>query len=316
LSDKPEEVKVGFPVDAEAENGNDIDDYAFVARDEKETYSVKFDVVERTPKSAPGDSGSIFSWKMHFSPRETRTLTVTYQIAISEGLGSTGTEKFSGEMTPADREWYRTREQFGAFRPERLDLALVREAGYITSTGSSWSGNVQSATFTLLTDSFERKIDQDGIPGFAEQSKIETPRTPPFPLQHPMWFRQITPAGWKAVNGGVQWRYTNYKPKDNIGVSYFMTQLPKAPEDVDKFVDWFLKRLEPTDSPVAELIRTRDVVLATYGKEPEDSLTKRFVEEQLWYAPRKDFSFASLSETQKAVLAKLDARIEFAKAQK
>jgi hypothetical protein len=324
LSDQPEEVQVGFPVESSVvpqdEHTSSADlsawvkDYHFNARDEKNTYPVEF--VRRKPKDGPNEFGSIFTWKMQFAPRETRTLIVTYQIAISMGLASTGKEDGMGKMTPEAREWYRTRSQSGAFRPERLDLALMRGAGYITSTGSSWSGNVESATFTLITDSFEQKLEQNGIPGFAEQSQIEAPRTPPFPLQHPMWFRKITPDGWKAVKGGLQWSYRNYKPKDSIGVAYYLTQLPNAPEDVDKFVDWFLKRLEPTDSAVVDLIRVKDVVLATYGKEPEDSLTKRFVEDQLWYAPRKDFSYSSLNTAQKSVLANLDARIEIAKGKK
>lgn len=324
LSDKPEEVQVGFPVESsvvpEDQRNSSVDlsawvkDYQFNARDEKNTYPVEF--VRRKPKNGPNEFGSIFTWKMHFAPKETRTLTVTYQIAISLGLGSTGKEEDMGEMTPAAKEWYRTRSQSGAFRPERLDLALVREVGYITSTGSSWSGNVESATFALIMDAFEQKVEQNGIPGFAEQSHPEPPRTPPFPLQHPMWFRRISPDGWKAVQGGVQWIYTDYKPKDSIEAAYYMTQLPKAPEDVDKFVDWFLTRLESNDSAVADLIRVKDVVLATYGKEPEDGITRWFVEDQLWYAPRKDFSFASLSEAQKAVLFKIDARIETAKGKK
>ena len=324
LSDKPEEIQVGFPVESSVEpqdEGNSsadlnnwVKNYLFNARDEKNIYPVEF--VRRKPKNGPDEFGSIFTWKMHFAPREIRTLTVTYQIAISLGLGSTGKEEIWGEMTPSSKEWFRTREKIGAFRPERLDLALVREAGYITSTGSSWSGNVESATFTLLTDAFEKKLGLNGIPGFEEQSHPEPPRTAPFPLPHPMWFRQIAPAGWKAVNGGVQWSYSNYKPKDSIGVNYFMTQLPRVPEDVDKFVDWFLTRLDPTDSVIADLIRARDVVLATYGKEPEDSLTKRFVEDQLWYAPQKDFSLANLSTEQKSVIAKLNARIEIAKVKK
>lgn len=324
LSDQPEEVQVGFPVESsvvpqdERTSSADlsawIKDYQFNARDEKNTYPVEF--VRRKPKDGPNEFGSIFNWKMHFAPRETKTLTVTYQIAISMGVASTSKEDGIGKMTPEAREWYRTRSQSGAFRPERLDLALMRGTGYITSTGSSWSGNVKSATFTLLSDSFEQKIDQNGIPGFAEQSNIKAPRTPPFPLQHPMWFRRISPDGWKAVQGGVQWIYTDYKPKDCIEAAYYMTQLPKAPEDVDKFVDWFLKRLGPTDSVVNDLIRARDVVLATYGKEPEDSMTRRFVEDQLWYAPQNNFSLASLSESQKSMIAKLDARIEIAKGKK
>lgn len=337
LSDKPEEVQVGFPVESSVEPldesnssadlNNWIKDYQFNARDEKNIYSVEF--VRRKPKNGPNEFGSIFTWKMQFAPREIRTLTVTYQIAISMGLASTNKNVDGGTMSPDAKDWYRTRWHYGAFRPETLDLALMRGTGYITSTGSSWSGNVELATFTLITDSVDKQMNQDGIPGFADESNPASKRIPPFPLEHPIWFRKITPTGWKPVKGGVQWSYKDYKPKDSIEVSYYFTQLPKAPEDVDKFVDWFLSRLkttdpyaaklnqqEPTDSVAAELIRVRDVILAVYGKEPSDSLTKRFVEEQLWYAPLKDYSYASLSETQKAVLAKLDARIEIAKGMK
>jgi hypothetical protein len=82
---------------------------------------------------------------------------------------------------------------------------------------------------------------------------------------------------------------------------------------VNKFANWFTKRLKPGVSVADELTRVKEVLLATYGKEPEDSLTRRFVEDQLWYAPRKNFSAENLSETQKAVLEKLDARIALAK---
>jgi hypothetical protein len=93
-------------------------------------------------------------------------------------------------------------------------------------------------------------------------------------------------------------------------------RFPEAPDEVDVFVDGFLKRLMPSDSAVEELERARDVLLATYGKEPADSITKRFAEHQLWYAPRKNFSMADLNAAQKAVLARLDARIAMAKATK
>jgi hypothetical protein len=196
---------------------------------------------------------------------------------------------------------------------------LLEEAGYITSTGSSWAGNVESATFTLLTVPFERYLNYRGV---TEEAPSETgsikdaQRESPFPVKHPWWFRQITPGGWKEVNGGVQWSYKDYKPKDSIAVKYYMTQFPKLSGDVDVFVDSFLKRLAKSDSSVAELTKARDVLLATYGKEPEDRSTKTFVEGQLWYAPRNNFSMASLSETQKAVIDKLDARIALAKAVK
>jgi hypothetical protein len=53
----------------------------------------------------------------------------------------------------------------------------------------------------------------------------------------------------------------------------------------------------------------RQVLLATYGKEPDDITAKEFASTQLWYSPRSDFSITDLTSAQKAVLSKLDARI-------
>ena len=70
LSDKSEEVEVGFPVDSEfalqsdpvstTESSEWVLNYAFIARDEKDTYHVEF--VQRKPQKGPGEFGSIFSW--------------------------------------------------------------------------------------------------------------------------------------------------------------------------------------------------------------------------------------------------------------
>jgi hypothetical protein len=323
LSDKPEEVQVGFPVESGVEPENEpgssaaelsewVKEYAFAARDEKNTYPVEF--VHRKPKNGPGEFGSVFTWKINFQPNETKTLIVTYQINMSMSVASTSKDENTQKMTQASEDWFRTRSASGgAFQPEVLDLALARDAGYITSTGSSWSGNVETATFTLITDSFERNLERNGIPENAAQPDKETQRPAPFPLQQPWWFRQVAPEGWKPVKGGVQWSYRDYKPKDAIEVRYFLTQLPNTPDDVDKFATWFTKKLKPGVSVADELTRVKDVLLAIYGKEPADSLTRRFVEDQLWYAPLKTFSMANLSETQKAMLEKLDVRITLAK---
>jgi hypothetical protein len=315
LSDKPEEVQVGFPVDSEfarqsepvspTDSNEWVLGYAFIARDEKDTYHVEF--VQRKPKAGPGEFGSIFSWKMHFEPKETKTLSISYHIPMSMGLVTTAKDEGHHGLGS------------GAFRMETLDLAMLEEAGYITSTGSSWAGNVETATFTLITDPFEKYLNHRGvieeIPRDVDSEEAAQHESP-FPVQHPWWFKKIVPVGWKEVKGGVQWSYKNYKPNDSINIQYYMTQFPAVPAEVDAFVDRFLKRLAPSVSAADELIRARDVLLATYGKEPEDSLTKRFVEEQLWYAPRTDFSISNLSATQKAVLEKLDARIASAKGAK
>ncbi len=168
---------------------------------------------------------------------------------------------------------------------------------------------MELARFTVITDIFEQSIAHNGLPADATQPNKEIQRPAPFPLHQPWWFRQIEPEGWSTVKGGVQWNYKDYKPKDAIAVSYFLTTLPKSPEDVDTFADWFLKRLKPGVSAADELTRVKNVLLATYGKEPEDSLTRHFVEEEMWYSPRKDLSMANMNAKQRAQLEKMIRRI-------
>ena len=47
--------------------------------------------------------------------------------------------------------------------PEFLDTGMQEMAGYITSTGSSWSGNVKTATFTVITEPFESYLERRGV---------------------------------------------------------------------------------------------------------------------------------------------------------
>jgi len=313
-SDQPEEVEVGFPVDSEfakdsspvspADSASWVLGYSFIARDANETYHVEF--VRRKPKDGPGEFASLFTWKMRFTPQETRTLTVSYEMPISMGLITT--EK---EEQPSANPSVRSPDS-GVFHIEALDLGIMEQAGYITSTGSSWAGNVESATFTVYTDRFEKYLNYRGV--------VEAPVTKgaadnaeggenPFPIQHPWWFRTISPNGWKPVDGGIQWRYGNYKPQDPIVVRYYMTEFPQAAADVDTFVNRILKGLEKGESEVTALAESREVLLATYGRQPTDPDALRYVEGQLWYTPRKDFSMTSLNSAQRAVVDALDARI-------
>lgn len=312
LSDKPETVQIGFPVDSQFAGGREsttdakaissewVSEYAFSARDETATYSVDF--VSREPQKGPGEFGSVFVWKMEFAPNETRTLDVSYHIPISMGLGTTRKDEGAGSM---DR---------GAFGMEQLDLTMMEMVGYITSTGSSWEGNVEKASFRVITAPFEKYISHRGVADEPspdpDQAEKEYAHESPFPADHPWWFRELSPTGWKEIEGGVEWDYTDYKPKDPILISYYLTQLPQKPSEVDEFVERFLKRLGPNTVPRLELTRVRDVVLASYGKAPDDPATLDFVKAQRWYAPRKDFSMESLSVSQRQVVEKLNAKIK------
>jgi hypothetical protein len=230
------------------------------------------------------------------------------------------------------------------FQQELLNLGTEEIVGYVTSTGSSWAGNVKSATFTVVTAPFERYLDVRGIaeeppthPGEMLDKEKEIERKS-FPVQHPWWFRRISPGGWKAVENGVQWHYEEYKPHDPIVVTYTMTEFPTLPNEVPAFVDQFLENLsdvgsslsprqqldfllKPPDSgngrhgrsavpEVVALQQLKQLLLATYGLEPADESVKRHVASQIWYEPQKNFSIDNLTKTQTAILKQIDARIE------
>jgi hypothetical protein len=171
---------------------------------------------------------------MNFAPRESRTLKVSYHIPMSMGLVSTG----------RDEQAIKSSRPTGVLAQELVVLAQMEMVGYITSTGSSWSGNVESATFTVYSKPFERYFERRGI---TEENTADLPTEDAerfkssFPVQHPWWFRQITPAGWNEVKGGVQWQYKDFKPKDPIEIRYYMTQLPIRPEEVGPFLEQALR---------------------------------------------------------------------------
>ncbi|HMD71640.1 MAG TPA: hypothetical protein VKF41_09880 [Bryobacteraceae bacterium] len=312
LTGKPVEVQAGFPVDSEFArdrgpvSANDSKDwvlrYGFIARDGETTYHVDF--VRREPKSAPDEFSSLFVWKMKFDAGQTRTLDVQYRIPMAVALASTRKEETGDFLHP----------DFAAMAG--LDGGMFEAAGYVTSTGSSWAGTVEEATFTLITEPFERYLNQRGWEDSAPVSRSpETAREAEtqFPVHHPWWFRTITPDGWEKVEGGVQWRYKDFKPKNPIGVSYFETQFPRLPEEVAPFVKRVRKAAGTAGEQQAKLAWVHQILLATYGKEPEDASARSFAAGQLWYAPRKDFSMSDLSDAQKAVLKELDARIASAR---
>jgi hypothetical protein len=281
-----------------------VSEYSFIARDEASTYHVEF--VRRKPKEGPGEFTELFTWNMSFAPLETRTLAVQYRIPMTMGLISTRKDDNTHRL-PA-----------GPLEQELLNIGMEEVVGYITSTGSSWAGNVESAKFTVITEPFERYLDVRGMgeepqgDNDEKQDEDAARDREAFPVRHPWWFRTISPAGWKAVDRGVQWTYKDYKPKDSIVICYYMTEFPRLPEEVSPFVDQFLKNLSAAD-PAVDLGRLKQLLLATYGKEPEDEVVKQHVSGQLWYQPHKEFRMESLSKTQKAMLDQLDVRI--AKAQ-
>jgi hypothetical protein len=312
LTAKPVEVQVGFPVDSQfapkrepippADATDWVLRYGFIARDERATYHVDF--VYRPPKG-PGEAGSLFVWKMHFEGKQTRTLTVQYRIPIAVALAGTEAEATLRELLGHPETHFAV--------SAGLDGAVLEMAGYVTATGSSWAGKVEKATFTVFTRAFERYLNQRGSVESAPEDSPAHQADAADWVQHPWWFRQITPTGWQKVEGGIEWRYQDFKPKEPIAISYYVTRFPRAPEDVPIFVRSLRKALGNAPDWQPKLQMVREILLATYGKQPESASARAFAERQIWYAPRKDFSLGDLTAAQQAVLKAFDAQIAEAK---
>jgi hypothetical protein len=309
LTNSTEDVQVGFPVDSEFARRRERDEtaeskqnwvlnYGFIALDEKTTYRVEF--VRRNPKS-PDEFRTVFVWKMNFGPHEVRKLRVIYHMPMTTGLVSTEREDWNTRSVPPE-----------ALSAELVTVADMEVAGYITSTGSSWSGNVENAVFSVYLDGFEHYLDRRGM---TERDVTSMPTEEAeqykesFPVSRPWWFRDVSPSGWKPVEGGIQWQYENYKPQDPITVAYYITQIPKTAFEVHPFVEHYLKSVRQKDSVQAGLSQLREFILATFGKEPDDPTVRSFAAAQKWYSPQKDFSLAKLSSEQRGVLDALDQEI-------
>ena len=92
LTAKPTTIQAGFPLDSqfagEYEKQSPTTDlvlnYRFIARDEKTTYHVRFAAHDSEKKFS-----RLFLWDMAFDGKETKTLSVAYQLGMSQGVVST-----------------------------------------------------------------------------------------------------------------------------------------------------------------------------------------------------------------------------------
>ncbi len=319
LTDKTAKVQVGFPVDSQfakqpyPRNRKTAKEwvlqYAFIARDEKNTYHVDF-----TRQDMQKKFQAIFTWEMSFAPGETKNLTVQYTLTMSMTLAHTG----------KNHDYYKVPK----WRWKHVvNGGILEYFGYVTETGSSWAGKVQKATFTVVTGPFEKYLDwrgmlEEGVDDLTEEVKKKMARR--FPIQSPWWFRKIIPEGWKPVKisdvDAIRWEHTDFKPREPIAVRYYYTLLPRFAKDVDLFIDTFFnpKRYEMEGDPgekispviFADLVSMKEIMLATYGKKPKDKIAREFAENQVWYNPKKDFSMMDLTAEQRAILKAFDRRIK------
>ena len=305
LTDKAADLQVGFPIDSQfarlpkVPTNKDVDwvgQYSFNARDDVNTYHVDF--LQKAAENTNEHYSVIFTWKMSLQRKETRTLTVQYRIPMSVGLAATDKRGLGPAWAESkDHPWMRL-----------ISTGMAEFGGYTTETGSSWSGNVEKATFKVITLPFEQYLHHRGL---FETDSVEMQKmlAEDYPVHNAFTYCDVKPAGSKPVEDGIQWQYEDFKPKDAISFAYYQIQFPRAKADVDPWVDAIVRDIPDAHQQAAELSIVRQILLATYGQEPTDPTARNFAENQIWYAPNKDFTISKLAEDQQAVLVELDRRV-------
>ena len=299
LTDEEVEIQVGFPLTAQlhgytsAENYDEIElvqRHRFIARDDVETYHVRFVARDEEDRFR-----RLFLWKMEFAPGETKTLHVSYGMNMSVMLHVTC-------KPDAEREYGRRGSETSWMRD--LDAAMLQFFGYVTETGASWAGEIESARFRIATQFYEHDLRRRGwdepIPG-------EPPPNPGLRAGPKLWHRTIEPGGgtpWVLREGdppvGTEWVLEPFEPGPVITVRYFHTLFPRSPDAMRNFA----RRLAAEED--ADLGQLREIVLAWHGIEAQSESVRAFVEDQVWYEPSQGKTEEDLSTQEAALLAAID----------
>lgn len=303
ISSEPVTMNVGFPIDSPMTSGqvanlstpaqltSFIVDLGFIVRDESQTYHVQ------VARDGWIPIRYVLHWKMKLKPDETRTLHIRYQLPLSFTLASTRRDE------DEDRESMSALERL-------LECAFQVFFAYVTETGSSWAGPIESARFSVefkdLKESLSRKTftELSGEPPKEEERK-------PFWSRRPRLFVKVSPEGVVSrCDDAAEWYFTPYKPGEPIVVRLWLTWIPNHPAHLQRFI----KALYETSKPAREdLVKLKEVLLCSLGKPAQTKNVAAIVNRYVWYEPKKDFDEKLLSKSQREMLRLLDEMIAEAK---
>lgn len=301
LTAKPVTIQVGFPLDSQwAQEGREkrnstelVLDYRFLARDEKNTYHVRF-----VPADSQKKFFQLFVWDMAFDGAETKVLHIGYQLSMSQALSSTRKDfRVTGGLVKHEKRWHAT-----------LETCFVEFLQYVTETGKSWAGPIEHATFHIETAGLAECVKRRPLlpfdPPDPKPNMEEWEYGSYFPMKTGAFYQRIEPDGGKvdAKTGVTTWEYRPFKAGAPFALAYYIVAIPATAADCDCWVRQVLGK-KPSKADLAEL---REIAAAFYGIAPQSASAKKFVEQQIWYHPKNGFCEAQLSEEQRAVLKRLD----------
>jgi hypothetical protein len=263
---------------------------------------------------------------MSFAANETRTVNVAYEIPMAMAAGDTTKDSAVRYAKP----WY-----------QRLTICIYEGLEYVTVTGQSWAGPIHKAKFTVEAAGFERYLaDRCIIEGRSptreelaeakngykeEAAQLEEsirngdadgdPATLRTYLKNSTWlnlfdwhvkdcliYRQVSPKDWREKDGQIVWEFKDYRPKEPIAISYFLTVLPKTAERVPSFIESLFDD-SPTGDDLSDL---REIYLAWWGVPPKSKSVREFVSDQRWYSPKDGMTPDKLTAEEKAVVAAIE----------
>lgn len=316
-SAKPVRIQAGFPLDREPRLIEQDDTDAvlaahFIARGANNTYHVRHVAGDPQSKYA-----HVFLWDMEFAAGQTRTLHVGYLLPMS--FAAFTTRKMDDPMKALappqyEKPWH-----------ARIEACMVMHFSYITETGQSWAGSIEHATFRVRNTGFEHSLRK--LPEYVGANPADLPAGVELPEEALMdgfvfglklgtvW-PKILPAGWKASYipeispgepkpshepDGIQWHFQDYKPGPRLEFTYYLVGFPATAADCGPWVRCVLGNTRNK----ADVLELREITAAFFGVPPQTAAVQRLAEQQVWYNPQSTVREAELSESQRAILARL-----------
>ncbi len=326
---KPVDIQVGFPLGRTSKvdpkwqepSSNPISDYSFTARDGRQTYYVRYEAADSQKKFR-----KILLWEMTFASKESKTVVVRYKIPVSPTFGAFTPSLFDSALINTSSSKLSSDqllELFAMRNPLReFGFCDSYEFAYVTETGRSWAGPIESATFRLNDQQFQKDLNDS----FQKEATLnrnrpstDATRGPDLQLAEIFKtpFRTVSPEGWKpasmpAVSASgttaasepncLVLKYDNYEPKQPLVFHYYGLPFPQKADECEEWIRTALGQ-EPKQSVVLEL---RELLAAFFGVPPKSETVKDFASTQVWFTPDRAIKESELTAEQKAILTRLE----------
>ena len=265
----------------------------FIVRDNHITYHVRHIGPEGHEGRAKCDG--ILAWEMTLAPHEERSITgYTLEMALSIDAAKSDSTDPDPSTSRFARSWYQVFD--GA--------CICEEVAYLTDSGSSWKGPVESASYSVRTGGtdFWMGSRQDWPLATIYPDIDHSPE--PHVLKIGLAYLDAPSGRWKYDPENGCYCAKMSKADASIPVvrfPWYVTFLPRDPHQCDVVVRELLGP-HPSRAEVLELL---EIVEAFYGRPPKTESVRRFVEGQVWYHPRRSWSLADVPYLQRGVIPRL-----------